>query len=114
MRFYTKHHTVYGGIDRHARTMSLCILNQHGEIVLHRTMRAAPEPLLQAIAPDREDLAVCVACLFTWYWRADLCTQEGTPFVLGQALDMKAIHGGKAENDKLDARKMAVLLRGGL
>jgi transposase len=27
---------------------------------------------------------------------------------------MKAIHGGKAQNDKLDSRKIAVLLRGGM
>ena len=27
---------------------------------------------------------------------------------------MKAIHGGKAKNDKLDSRKIAGLLRGGL
>jgi transposase len=26
---------------------------------------------------------------------------------------MKAIHGGKARNDKIDAQKIAVLLRGG-
>jgi hypothetical protein len=26
---------------------------------------------------------------------------------------MKAIHGGKAKNDKIDAHKIAVLLRGG-
>lgn len=35
-------------------------------------------------------------------------------FVLGHALYMKAIHGGKAKNDKLDAYKSAVLLRGGM
>jgi transposase len=34
--------------------------------------------------------------------------------VLGHALYMKAIHGGKAKNDKIDARKIAVLLRGGM
>jgi transposase len=82
--------------------------------VLHRNMRAAPEPFLQAIAPYREDLVVCVECIFTWYWLADLCTQEGIPFVLGHALYMKAIHGGKAKNDKIDAQKIAVLLRGGM
>jgi transposase len=114
MRFYTKQHKFYGGIDLHARTMYLCILNQNGEIVLHRNMRAAPEPFLQAIAPYREDLVVCVECIFTWYWLADLCTQEGIPFVLGHALYMKAIHGGKAKNDKIDAQKIAVLLRGGM
>ena len=52
--------------------------------------------------------------LFTWYWLADLCAQEGIPFVLGHALYMKAIHGGKAKNDKIDAHKIAVLLRGGM
>src|SRR6266705_581259 len=44
---------------------------------------------------------------------ADLCAREGIAFVLGHALYMKAIHGGKAKNDKIDAFKIAVLLRGG-
>jgi hypothetical protein len=29
-------------------------------------------------------------------WLADLCASEGLPFVLGHALSMKAIQGGKA------------------
>jgi transposase len=52
--------------------------------------------------------------LFTWYWLADLCAQEGIPFVLGHALYMKAIHGGKAKHDQIDSPKIAALLRGGL
>src|SRR5215813_14000079 len=114
MRFYTMQHKFYCGIDLHARTMYLCILNQDGEIVLHRNMQAAPEPFLKAIAPYQEDLVVCVECICTWYWLADLCAQEGIPFVLGHALYMKAIHGGKAKNDKIDAQKIAILLRGGM
>jgi transposase len=114
MRFYTKPHKFYGGLDLHARTMYRCILNQDGEIVLHRNMKAAPEPFLKAIAPDQVDLVVCVECLFTWYWLADLSASAGIPFVLGHALYMKAIHGGKTKNDKIDAHKIAVLLRGGM
>ncbi len=52
--------------------------------------------------------------MFTWYWLADVCAAEGIAFVLGHALAMKAIHGGKAKNDKLDAFKIASLLWGGL
>ena len=52
--------------------------------------------------------------MFTWYWLADVCAAEGVHFVLGHALAMKAIHGGKAKNDKIDSRKIAGLLRGGL
>jgi transposase len=114
MRFYTQQHQFYCGIDLHARTMYLCVLNQAGEVLLHRNMQAGPEPFLKAIAPYREDLVVCVECIFTWYWLADLCTRERIPFVLGHALYMKAIHGGKAKNDKIDAQKIAVLLRGGM
>ena len=55
-----------------------------------------------------------VACLFTWDWLADFCAREGLPCVLGHALSMQAIHGGKATNDTIDAQKIAVLLRGGM
>jgi hypothetical protein len=27
-----------------------------------------------------------VECIFTWYWLADLCAEQGLPFVLGHAL----------------------------
>ena len=114
MRFYTKQHQFYCGIDLHARTMYVCILDQHGTILVHRNMKASPEMFLKAIAPYRADLVVCVECIFTWYWLADLCAQEGIPFVLGHALYMKAIHGGKAKNDKIDSQKIAALLRGGM
>jgi transposase len=114
MRFYTKQHKAYCGIDLHARSMYMCILSQDGEILLHRKMKTSPEMFLKAIAPYREDLVVCVECMFTWYWLADLCAREGIPFVLGHALSMKAIHGGKAKNEKIDAQKIAVLLRGGM
>jgi transposase len=114
MRFYTQQHQFYSGIDLHARSMYICILDHAGEIMLHRNMKASPEAFLKAIAPYREGLVVAVECVFTWYWLADLCAQEGIPFVLGHALYMKAIHGGKAKNDKIDAHTIAALLRGGM
>ena len=114
MRFYTTQHPLYCGIDLHARTMSVCIMNHDGEIVLHKNMQAAPEPFLKTMAPYRDGLVVAVEGIFTWYGLADLWAHEGIAFVLGHALYMKAIHGGKAKNDKIDSQKIAVLLRGGL
>src|SRR3989441_10386447 len=113
MRFYTQQHPHYCGIDLHARTMYLCIVTQAGAIVLHRNMKADPDSFVTAIAPFRENIVVAVECIFTWYWLADLCAREKISFVLGHALYMKAIHGGKAKNDKIDALKIATLLRGG-
>jgi transposase len=114
MRFYTKQHAYYCGIDLHARTMYVCILDSQGEIVVHRNLTTDPVAFLQVIAPFRPDIVVAVECIFTWYWLADLCDQEGIPFVLGHALYMKAIHGGKSKNDRIDAHKIATLLRGGM
>ncbi len=114
MRFYTKQHQAYCGIDLHARTMSICILSHNGEILVHQHYTANPETFLKVLAPYRDAIVVAVACIFTWYWLADLCTREGIAFVLGHALSMQAIHGGKAKNDRIDAQKIAVLLRGGM
>ena len=109
MRFYTNQHRYYCGIDLHARSMYVCVLDPRGQILLHRNMPCAPESFLKAIAPYREDIAVAVECIFTWYWLADLCSKQHIPFVLGHALYMKAIHGGKAKNDKIDAHNMYLM-----
>ena len=113
MRFYTNQHKFYCGIDLHARSMYVCILDQEDSIMLHKNYPATPEAFLKAIQPYREDVVVAVECMFVWYWLADLCSQEKIPFVLGHALYMKAIHGGKSKNDKIDSKKIATLLRGG-
>ncbi len=55
------------------------------------------------MAPYLDGLAVAVECMFAWYWLADMCHENGIPFVLGHALYMKAIHQGKSKNDRLDA-----------
>jgi hypothetical protein len=57
---------------------------------------------------------VAGAWLFPWSWLADLWADEGRPCVLGHALSMKALHGGKATNDTIDSQQIAAGLRGGL
>jgi len=113
MKFYTTTHQYYCGIDLHARVMYLCIISSDEETVLHKNMKAEPEAFLKAIQPYRSDIVVGVECIFTWYWIADLCAAKGISFVLGHALYMKAIHGGKAKNDKIDSWKIAAILKGG-
>jgi transposase len=81
MRFYTTTHKHYCGIDLHARNMYVCILDQEGKVLLHRNLRTERDFFLRSIAPYREDLAVAVECMFTWYWLADLCAQEGIHFI---------------------------------
>jgi transposase len=114
MRFYSKQHQYYCGIDLHTKNMYVCILNQAGNILVHKNIHTAPESLQKIIEPYLPDIAITVECMFTWYWIADFCTQENIPFVLGHALYMKAIHGAKTKNDKIDSHKIALLLRAGM
>jgi transposase len=114
MRFYNRQHRHSCGIDLHVKTMYVCILDTAGQVLVHRNVPSTPEAFLEIVAPYRADLVVAAECMFTWYWLADLCAAEGIAFVLGHALAMKAIHGGKATNDKIDSHKIAVLLRGGM
>ena len=113
MRFYNQPHRFYAGVDLHARSLYLCILDQQGAVVFHQNVAASAEAFLDAVGPFRDGLVVAAECMFAWYWLADLCARENVPFVLGHALYMKAIHGGKTKNDKIDAHKIATLLRGG-
>ena len=114
MRFYTGQHQHYCGIDLHARTLYLCVQDREGNILLHKNLPCDRARLLEAIKPFRDDLVVASECIFNWYWLADLCAEHSIPFVLGHALYMKAIHGAKAKNDRIDSLKTASLLRGGL
>ena len=95
MRFYNQQHKFYCGIDLHARKMYVCILDQKGKTKVHENIKTDPELLFDLIFPFIEDVVICVECMFSWYWVSDFCTEHKIPFVLGHALYMKAIHGGK-------------------
>jgi transposase len=114
MRYYTGRHRFYCGVDLHARTMFTHVLDHAGKTAFERDLPTEPEVFLEALAPFRPDLVVGAECLFSWYWLADLCAAEQIPFALGHALAMKMIHGSKTKTDRIDAAKLAALLRGGL
>ncbi len=94
--------------------MYLHVLDDRGRTAFDKNLPARPDAFLDAVKPFRDNLVVGVECMFAWYWLADLCEAEGIPFVIGHALSMKAIHGGKTKTDKIDAAKIVGLLRGGL
>jgi len=113
MKFYTKSHQYYCGIDLHARLLYVCILDERGNKVLHQKIKADPHQLFKLLEPYIGNVVVGVECMHCWYWVSDFCRELKVDFILGHALYMKAIHGGKAKNDKIDSYKIASLMRGG-
>jgi hypothetical protein len=114
MQCYTQQHTASCGIALHARSLDVCILPHAGESMVHHNVKTSPETCRKGIAPYRDAVVVAVAGIFPWDWLADLGTREGLAFVLGPALDMKALHGGKATHDTIAAQNSAGRLRGGM
>jgi hypothetical protein len=94
MRFYTQQHRFYCGIDLHARTMHVCVLDDTGTVVFDKNLPCNPDAFRRAVASFRDGLVVGVECLCFRYWLADLSAKEKIAFVLGHALYSKAIHGG--------------------
>jgi transposase len=115
MKYYTSTTQFNCGIDLHARQMYVCLMDRQGKILVHTNVRNNDfNFFLKLIAPYRHDLTVCCECMFGWYWLADACQDAGLTFVLAHALYLKAIHGGKNKNDRLDSEKIAHLLRSNL
>ena len=113
MNFYNNTHPYYCGIDLHAKLLYVCILDGKGNTCLHKEISACPEKLKALLEPYLGNIIVGVECMHCWYWVSDFCDALGIDFILGHALYMKAIHGGKAKNDKIDSYKIAKLIRGG-
>ena len=113
MRFYNNSHPYYCGIDLHARLLYVCIIDSKGKVVAHKKIGASKDDLLLILEPYIGNVIVGVECMHCWYWVSDWCAELGIDFILGHALYMKAIHGGKTKNDKVDSFKIATLLRGG-
>ena len=51
MRFYNGQHRHWCGIDLHARTMYVCILDSQGQVRVHKNLRASPGEFLETIEP---------------------------------------------------------------
>ncbi len=79
MRFYTQQHKHYCGIDLHAKTMYICIIDNTGKKLVHQNTRSNGAYLLKLIEPYKEDIVVGVECMFAWYWLADYCKDNNIP-----------------------------------
>lgn len=115
MKYYTSTTEFNCGIDLHAHQMYVCLMDRQGKKLVHTNIRHNDfNFFLKLVALYRHDLTVCCECMFGWYWLADACDAAGIHFVLAHALYLKAIHGGKNKNDRIDSEKLAQLLRANL
>jgi transposase len=115
MKYYTSTTEFNCGIDLHARQMYVCVMDRQGKKLVHTNVKDNDfKFFLKLVKPYQHSLTVCCECMFGWYWLADACQAAGLTFVLAHALYVRAIHGGKNKNDRVDSEKLTHLLRSNL
>lgn len=80
MRFNQRSHSFYCVVDLHARTMHVCVFDADARTQEHFLLAVQSWPVLEAGRANRERFDVSRECLFTWYWLADSCREEGITF----------------------------------
>ena len=105
MNLYQTQHPFYCGIDLHAKQMYACVVDQAGQKLLHRNFKTRQaDQFFEQIQQFGSDIVIGCESTFNWYWLADACHERKLAFILGHALYLKAIHGGKVKTTNLIQR----------
>lgn len=101
----------YVGLDVHKRTISYCVKEKDGRVVKEEEVPARRAALRTwAEGLDRPWIGALEATLFT-DWIYDLLSPYSEELKVAHPAMLKALSAGKHKNDRIDARKIADLLR---
>jgi len=69
---------LYGGIDLHASSNHIGLIDGDRRRVMRRKLANDPELILNVLGPYEADLAgIVVESTYNWYWLVDLLMDEG-------------------------------------
>ena len=100
MKFYNSQHEFYCGIDLHANSMHVCVVDSRGSKQLHQNFNTkTPDRFLDALSPYRDhDLIAGCESTFNWYWLADLCSVEGVGRIPCEQFPQRITSSGRAHD----------------
>lgn len=104
---------VHRGVDLHKRVSQIAVLTAEGELTQHRLdndLGHIQRFFAQLPAPAQ----VAIEASGTWWWLVDLLERLGHQPVLSHPKQTKAIAAARLKNDRVDAERLVLLLRGEL
>jgi len=101
----------YIGFDVHKKSVSYCVKTADGRIVEEGKLRATHEALRQWASQRQEPWHGAMEATLFSGWIYDTLQPFAAELQMGHPARMKAIFAFKKKNDKLDARKIADLVR---
>ena len=106
---------LYGGIDLHASTNHLGVIDEDRNRVIRKKLRNEPELILDVLKPYKEDMVgIAVESTYNWYWLVDLLMDEGYEVHLANPCAIQKYSGLKHSDDTYDSFWLAQLLSLGL
>jgi len=102
----------YVGFDIHKKTITLCVLDERGRVKQRKSIRSRPVELVAWLEHEAPPYwkGGMEATLFTG-WVYDVIRQYTKEISVGNPLALKYIAHLKRKNDRLDAKKLANILR---
>ncbi len=103
---------LYAGIDLHANTNHLAIIDEKDVRVYTRKLPNQPDLILAELDPFKNDISgVVVESTFNWYWLVDLLMDNSYCLHLANPAAIQKYKGLKHSDDKHDAFWLAHMLR---
>ncbi len=104
---------VHVGVDLHKRISQIAVLTAEGELTQHRLVNDVGR-VEQFFAQLPTPAPVAIEASGTWWWLVDLLESLGHHPVLSHPKQTKAIAAARLKNDRVDAERLLLLLRGDL
>jgi hypothetical protein len=104
---------VHGGADLHKRISQIAVLTAEGGLTQQRIANT-PDRVHRFFTQLPSPAGVAIEASGTWWWLADLLEGLGHQPVLSHPKHTKAIAAARLTNDRVDAARLAHLLRGNL
>jgi transposase len=104
---------VHVGVDLHKHMSQIAVLTEDGEITQQRLPNDVQrlESFFTQLPPRTP---VAIEASGTWWWLVDLLERLGHQPILSNPKETKAIAAARLKNDRVDAYRLALLLRGDL
>jgi transposase len=104
---------VHVGVDLHKQTAQIAMLTEDGELV-HRRVANDVNQVEQFFGQLPAQTPVAIEASGTWWWLVELLERLGHRPLLSNPKQTKAIASARLKNDRVDAERLALLLRGDL
>lgn len=101
---------LYVGVDVHQQSFQVCMLDENGKVVKESKIRGGLMTLLQALRGVGQPMAVCFEASCGYGHLHDHLAGIAERVVVAHPGHLRLIYRSKNKNDRVDARKLALLL----